>query len=958
MILLSNLYGRKVLRYALYALAALLLGMGLLSGKTEAGAPPDYVNDLSVQGEGQAPVNSRTMQQPAPRIRVAAGSFRDRDRPGGHSTVLYSQYNQPGEVAVSSQNFGPPLAAADSQAADDFIVPAGETWVIEQVEVAGAYSADGGEPTSVNLFFYNDAGALPGEAIVTRKSIAPGSGLDTGNLVVPLDPPVILQPGAHWLSVQANDGDGNGGQWFWRTRKVRSNNYAAWRNPGWGFGNPYCGATWGHHATICFVSNDAPDQVFRLAGRREGGSGLVTPTGRAGAPTPGGSAPPPNVAIPPPVPTDSPTPTLSPTAIPPCGLNWRQVPSADPGATANILLDVAAVGANDAWAVGYYSDGGPLQTLIQRWNGAAWTVVPSPNSSSTNNTLSGVDVVSTNDVWAVGEYYEPGGTRQPLFLHWDGIEWSIVPTGGGLPSSSLADVDAISANDVWAVGFCSCDDGMAFIMHWNGSAWSRINTPNLGNNLLFGVSGLSANDVWAVGRGQDLEALTLHWDGVVWSEVPTPDFPDDSALRAVVAISPNDVWAVGYYFVTFFDYVTLTMHWDGSQWTIVPSPEGEINSDLSGVSATSGSDVWAVGHGVLYEAQSPMELGTRNRTLTMRWNGSQWTEAPSPNPGHSNRLEAVASLSPGYAWAAGSYSSFTQPGRSLVERYNDPCLIATPTNTSTRTPTGTPTNTPTRTPTNTPTRTPTSTPTNTPTNTPTSTPTDTPASTPTDTSTPTSTSTSTQTATPTPTSCPLAFTDVDVNNTFYSSVRCLVCRSIISGYGDGSFRPNNEVTRGQLAKIVSNAAGFSEDPGPQLYEDVPPAQTFYQWINRLSMRGHMGGYPCGQLPAEPCGPDNRPYFRPGANATRGQTSKIVSNAAGYREPATSQSFEDVPPSHPFYAEIERLASRGVMGGYPCGGAGEPCGVGNLPYFRPQNDVTRGQSAKIVANTFYPDCQTP
>jgi plastocyanin len=219
------------------------------------------------------------------------------------------------------------------------------------------------------------------------------------------------------------------------------------------------------------------------------------------------------------------------------------------------------------------------------------------------------------------------------------------------------------------------------------------------------------------------------------------------------------------------------------------------------------------------------------------------------------------------------------------------------------------------------------------------------------------TPTATNTPVPVPTTCSIQFSDVPVGHTFYSNVRCLACRGVISGYADGTFRPNNPVTRGQLAKMVSNAAGFSEDPNPQIFADVPPTHTFYAFINRLTRRGHMSGYTCGG-PGEPC-INNMPYFRPFANATRGQTSKIVSNAAGFTEMHTGQTFEDVPPSHIFYQEIERLASRGVMGGYPCGGPGEPCiAPENRPYFRPQNDVTRGQSAKIVANTFYPDCVTP
>jgi len=219
---------------------------------------------------------------------------------------------------------------------------------------------------------------------------------------------------------------------------------------------------------------------------------------------------------------------------------------------------------------------------------------------------------------------------------------------------------------------------------------------------------------------------------------------------------------------------------------------------------------------------------------------------------------------------------------------------------------------------------------------------------------PTATRTATQvSATGTPTRCAMQFNDVPSTHTFYDAIRCLACRNIVSGYADGSFKPDNLVTRGQLAKIVSNSARFTEDPGPQLYQDVPSNHTFYEWINRLSRRGYMGGYPCGS-PGEPCVND-RPYFRPVANATRAQTAKIVSNAALYNDPPSGQTFEDVPPTHPFYTEIQRLASRNVMGGYNCGGLGEPC-VNNRPYFRPYNDVTRGQSAKIVANTFYHNCQ--
>jgi hypothetical protein len=53
-----------------------------------------------------------------------------------------------------------------------------------------------------------------------------------------------------------------------------------------------------------------------------------------------------------------------------------------------------------------------------------------------------------------------------------------------------------------------------------------------------------------------------------------------------------------------------------------------------------------------------------------------------------------------------------------------------------------------------------------------------------------------------------------------------------------------------------------------------------------------------------------------------------------------------------------MASRGIIGGYPCGGAFEPCvAPSNRPYFRPNNPATRGQMSKIAALAFFPNCPT-
>jgi hypothetical protein len=210
------------------------------------------------------------------------------------------------------------------------------------------------------------------------------------------------------------------------------------------------------------------------------------------------------------------------------------------------------------------------------------------------------------------------------------------------------------------------------------------------------------------------------------------------------------------------------------------------------------------------------------------------------------------------------------------------------------------------------------------------------------------------------------YTDVLPDSTFYPFIQELTCRAIVNGYPCGSpgepcdpqnrpyFRPANNVTRGQLSKIVALSASLPLITGTQTFEDVPVGSTFHSFIESLYNAGAINGYPCGST-GEPCiAPDNRPYFRPNATSTRGQISKIVAITAGFLDPTTNQTFEDVPVGSAFHLWIGNLASRNIINGYPCGSTGEPCiAPDNRPYFRPSSNVTRGQMSKIAVNTFFP-----
>jgi fibronectin-binding autotransporter adhesin len=188
------------------------------------------------------------------------------------------------------------------------------------------------------------------------------------------------------------------------------------------------------------------------------------------------------------------------------------------------------------------------------------------------------------------------------------------------------------------------------------------------------------------------------------------------------------------------------------------------------------------------------------------------------------------------------------------------------------------------------------------------------------------------TPTPTPIGGCGSFSDVHVEDFFYEPVRYLNCHGVISGYADGTFRPFNLTTRGQLSKIVVLAVGWSlYVPTTPTFRDVPLTHTFFQYVETAYSHNIISGYSCGTGCLE---------FRPENNVTRAQLCKIVVNAKGWTviTPSTA-TFRDVPTTDPFFGFIETAYSHNIISGYSCGAS--------CLEFRPGNNATRGQISKIV-----------
>src|SRR5207302_887331 len=98
------------------------------------------------------------------------------------------------------------------------------------------------------------------------------------------------------------------------------------------------------------------------------------------------------------------------------------------------------------------------------------------------------------------------------------------------------------------------------------------------------------------------------------------------------------------------------------------------------------------------------------------------------------------------------------------------------------------------------------------------------------------------------------------------------------------FLPGNLVTRGQIAKMVSGSAGYSDNipPSQQTFADTPPSSPFWLWVERVYIHGVISGYPGNGSIINPCTglveQVGTLYFRWCSYTTRGQTTKFIANA--------------------------------------------------------------------------------
>lgn len=173
----------------------------------------------------------------------------------------------------------------------------------------------------------------------------------------------------------------------------------------------------------------------------------------------------------------------------------------------------------------------------------------------------------------------------------------------------------------------------------------------------------------------------------------------------------------------------------------------------------------------------------------------------------------------------------------------------------------------------------------------------------------------------------VTFNDVPGKEWFTKYVKFALNGKIASGYRDaqgrltGQFGPGNNVTHGEIAKMLLLSQGLGEANG-----SPRNISARGQWFERFFTAAENAGW---RLHASGTLNGNAP-------ATRGEVTSAIVDAFGLQTKPKSLSFKDLPDSHPYAADINTLTGYGVM-------AGDPTGT-----VRPDSPINRAEFSKLIS----------
>jgi hypothetical protein len=169
------------------------------------------------------------------------------------------------------------------------------------------------------------------------------------------------------------------------------------------------------------------------------------------------------------------------------------------------------------------------------------------------------------------------------------------------------------------------------------------------------------------------------------------------------------------------------------------------------------------------------------------------------------------------------------------------------------------------------------------------------------------------------------FSDVE-NHWAETYIEYLSSQGLISGFPDGTFKPNDTLTRAQVSSILSNELNLN--PEPANFPDVASSHWANGHIGAVVSQGIMNGYPDGT-------------FKPDNPMTRAEVSAVIASAYNLTQVTSNSSFSDLIQNHWSFSNVMALMDNYIISGYPDS------------TFKPNNSMTRAEFAAVMSKAINP-----
>lgn len=164
-------------------------------------------------------------------------------------------------------------------------------------------------------------------------------------------------------------------------------------------------------------------------------------------------------------------------------------------------------------------------------------------------------------------------------------------------------------------------------------------------------------------------------------------------------------------------------------------------------------------------------------------------------------------------------------------------------------------------------------------------------------------------------------------------------KAYISGYEDGTFRPDNTITRAETAAIIARcSADFDENKMyASDFTDVSDNEWYANYVGYAAEKGYIHGYEGGPFKAD-------------IDITRGELAVILSKYGSFDGDGICTEFSDVPNDYYATEYIKSLYDENIVSGYEDG------------TFKPDNSVTRAEAVtmmnKVLDNPIAENAENP